>query len=67
MQGADEVSVGFGIHLSCVCGDQFVIEAEQPAFMQGVWEVISLLPDPQYRHLGICIRFAAFPGVLGGR
>ena len=44
-----------------------MIEAEQPAFMQGIWEVIDLLPDPQYRHLGIYIRFGAFPGVLGGR
>ena len=51
----------------CDCGDQCVTEAEQPAFMQGIWEVIGLLPDPQYRHLGICIRFGAFPGVLGGR
>ena len=51
----------------CVYGDHCVIEAEQPAFMQGIWEVIDLLPDPQYRHLGICIRFGAFPGVLGGR
>ena len=51
-----------GITCLCVCRDQCVIEAEQPAFMQGVWEVIGLLPDPQYRHLGICIRFGAFPG-----
>ena len=65
MQGADEVNVGFGIHLSlCLWGS---IEAEQPTFMQGILEVISFLPDPQYRHLGICIRFGAFPGVLGGR
>ena len=56
-----------GIICFCDCGGQRVIEAEQPAFMQGIWEVISLLPDPQYRHLGICIRFGAFPGVLGGR
>ena len=47
--------------------EQCVTEAEQPAFMQGILEVIGLLPDPQYRHLGICIRFGAFPGVLGGR
>ena len=44
-----------------VYGDHCVIEAEQPAFMQGVWKVIGLLPDPRYRHLGICIRFGAFP------
>ena len=54
---------------TCLCSyrDQCAIEAEQPAFMQGIWEVIGLLPDPQYRHLGISIRFGAFPGVLGGR
>ena len=56
-----------GFTCLCVYGDHCVIEAEQPAFMQGIWEVIGLLPDPQYRHLGICIRFGAFPGVLGGR
>ena len=56
-----------GFTCLCVYGDQCVIEAEQPTFMQGVLEVIGLLPDPQYRHLGICIRFGAFPGVLGGR
>ena len=56
-----------GFTCLCVYGDQCVIEAEQPAFMQGVWEVIGLLPDPQYRHLGICIRFGVFPGALGGR
>ena len=56
-----------GFTCLCVYGDQCVIEAEQPAFMQGIWEVIDLLPDPQYRHLGIYIRFGAFPGVLGGR
>ena len=37
-----------GIICLCVCGDQCVIKAEQPAFMQGVWEVIGLTPDPQY-------------------
>ena len=57
----------FGFTCLCVYGDQCVIEAEQPAFMQGIWEVIGLFPDPQYRHLGICIRFGAFSGVLGGR
>ena len=57
----------FGFTCLCVCEDQCFIEAEQPAFMQGVWEVIGLLPDPQHRHLGIYIRFGAFPGVLGGR
>ena len=56
-----------GFTCLCVCRDQCVIEAEQPAFMQGVWEVSGLTSDPQYRHLGICIRFGAFPGVLGGR
>ena len=56
-----------GFTCLCVYGDLYVIEAEQPAFMQGIWEVIGLFPDPQYRHLGICIRFGAFPGVLGGR
>ena len=56
-----------GFTCLCVYEDQCVIEAEQPAFMQGVGEVIGLLPDPQYRHLCICIRFGAFPGVLGGR
>ena len=56
-----------GFTCLCVYGDQCVIEAEQPTFMQGILEVISLLPDPQCRHLGICIRFGAFPGVLGGR
>ena len=56
-----------GFTCLCVYGDQCVIEAEQPTFMQGILEVIGLLPDPQYRHLGICIRFGAFPGVLGGR
>ena len=56
-----------GFTCLCVYEDQCVIEAEQPAFMQGIWEVIGLLPDPQYRHLGICIRFGAFPGVLGCR
>ena len=56
-----------GFTCLCVYGDHCVIEAEQPAFMQAIWEVIGLLPDPQYRHLGICIRFGAFPGVLGGR
>ena len=30
-------------------------------FMQGVWEVIGLLPHPQCRLLGIRIRFGAFP------
>ena len=56
-----------GFTCLCVYGDLCVIEAEQPAFMQGIWEVIRLFPDPQFRHLGICIRFGAFPGVLGGR
>ena len=56
-----------GFTCLCVYGDQCVIEAEQSAFMQGILEVIGLLPDAQYRHLGICIRFGAFPGVLGGR
>ena len=46
-----------GITCLCVCWDLCVIEAQQPAFMQGVWEVIGLLPDPQCRHFGICIRF----------
>ena len=56
-----------GFTCLCVYGDQCVTEAGQPAFMQGIWEVIGLLPDPWYRHLGICIRSGAFPGVLGGR
>ena len=56
-----------GFTYLCADEDQCVIEAEHSAFMQGVWQVSGLLPDPQYRHLGICIRFAAFPGALGGR
>ena len=56
-----------GFTCLCMYGDHCVIEAEQPAFMQGIWEVIGLSPRLQYRHLGICIRFGAFPGVLGVR
>ena len=67
VQGADAANVGFGSHLFLCLWGQCIIEAEQPAFMQGILEGISLLPDPQYRHLGICIRFGALPGVLGGR
>ena len=56
-----------GFTCLCVYGDQCVIEAEQPVFLQGIWELFSLLPDPQCGHLGICIRFGVFPGALGGR
>ena len=33
-----------GFTCLCVYGDQCIIEAEQPAFMQGIWEVIGLSP-----------------------
>ena len=56
-----------GFTCLCVCGDQCAIEAEQPAFMQGIWEVIGPPPDPQYRHLGICAleRSQEFLDVVG--
>ena len=42
------------------------LRLSSPRLCKGVCEVSGLLPDPQYRHWGICIRFGAFPGVLGG-
>ena len=41
-----------GFTCLCVYGDQCVIEAEQPALVQQISEVIGLFPDPQHRHLG---------------
>ena len=41
-----------GFTCLCVYEDQCVIEAEQPAFMQGIREVIGLIPDPWCRHFG---------------
>ena len=39
---------------TCLCGygDQCVIEAEQPAFMQGIWEVIGLSPRSPVQTFG---------------
>ena len=66
--------LNLGITCLCDCGDQGVIEAEQPALMQGAEEVIDLIPDPQCRHLGIWICSGALPEpsqtvpeTLGGR
>ena len=76
VQGADAVNVEFRGLCFCfgICGDQGVTEVEQPAFMQRVWEVTGLMPEPWHRHWGILIRFGAFPktprtffGVPGGR
>ena len=66
----------FNLVSTCLrsCGDQGVIQAEQPAFMQGAQEVLDLIPNPQCRHSGIWIRSGAFPelcqklpGALSGR
>ncbi len=64
----------FGITSLCSCGDQGVIQVKQPAILQKVWECIGLISELRYRHLGIFIRFGAFPktprtllGDLGGR
>ena len=43
------------------------LRLSSPRSCKGFGRLSAFLPDPQYRHLGICIRFGAFPGVLGGR
>ena len=43
------------------------LRLSSPRSCKGFVRLSAFLPDPQYRHLGICIRFGAFPGVLGGR
>ena len=43
------------------------LRLSSPRSCKGFGRLSAFLLDPQHRHLGICIRFGAFPGVLGGR
>ena len=43
------------------------LRLSSPRSCKGFGRLSAFFPDPQYRHLGICTRLGALPGVLGGR